>query len=386
MRVIDGNYAFIHSLFRSGSTYFLHVFRRSVFKYWCYQEPFHESLSQMADAPEFCLEDPLSKNSQLRHPSLSLPYFYEFYQVKDSMEGLFKASFSYESFFYSGDTSSANDVCEYIGALIKNSPNKPILQFCRSYGRVKLLKDSFGGAHVHLWREPRNQWWSYKVDGYFDSVNLLIYQAKNLPPVLGCVKNRFLGSMANYGSVGGKGTKSLGTLSVPTNYALFYGLWLYSFIELDCVCDVAINIERFSYDVEYKKLAVSALDNLGLKDLDFSDCKIPFFEMSSEEGKFFSEIELSVKDIFLEAGYSDELLNYVELEIVKVNQLAMLDRKANGREIALQIMVNNIDSIQAVEGALARAEARLKVMESTISWRSTKLLRVLASYSKVRKF
>jgi hypothetical protein len=40
---------FVHSLFRSGSTYLFEVFRRSPDGYWCYQEPLNEHLRHARD-------------------------------------------------------------------------------------------------------------------------------------------------------------------------------------------------------------------------------------------------------------------------------------------------------------------------------------------------
>ena len=70
---------FIHSLFRSGSTYIFNVFRDSEAGYWCYQEPLNEHLLFASDAPEKLLEIDKQTASHLRHPVLKKPYFDEFF-------------------------------------------------------------------------------------------------------------------------------------------------------------------------------------------------------------------------------------------------------------------------------------------------------------------
>ncbi len=72
---------FIHSLFRTGSTYLFHVFRRCVGHYWCYQEPLHEVIRYAATAPEHLLQLNAESGSRLRHPVLERPYFWEFFQI-----------------------------------------------------------------------------------------------------------------------------------------------------------------------------------------------------------------------------------------------------------------------------------------------------------------
>jgi len=56
---------YIHSLFRAGSTYLFHVFRRSKAGYWCYQEPLHEVAFIAKHNPDILCQTPLLTLSPL---------------------------------------------------------------------------------------------------------------------------------------------------------------------------------------------------------------------------------------------------------------------------------------------------------------------------------
>src|ERR1700761_3229311 len=89
---------FIHSLFRSGSTYLFHKFR-STDNFYCYQEPCNEALIDLDRNPDGFMKSPGYDSRLLRHPTLTAPYFYESYCIRDRLKGLFKKSFSYEDYF-----------------------------------------------------------------------------------------------------------------------------------------------------------------------------------------------------------------------------------------------------------------------------------------------
>ena len=179
---------FVHSLFRSGSTYVFNAFRRSTAGYWCYQEPLNEYVRHVASAPERLLEIDGHDASLLRHPLLERPYFWEFYQVRNAIAALFRKEFSYDGFFMAADNPSFGDLTGYLQRLIDSAKGRPFLQCCRTFGRLAALRDTLGGTHIHLWRNPHDQWWSYQVGDYFDAATQLIYNAADLPTTLAAAK------------------------------------------------------------------------------------------------------------------------------------------------------------------------------------------------------
>jgi len=179
---------FIHSLFRSGSTYLFNVFRRSETKYWCYQEPLNEKLIFNATKPGGFKVGIEGVGKILRHPELDKPYCFEFHVVENQFSSLFKKEFSYQQYFLNSND-QLKDLTNYFSALLQNSQGRAVFQCCRTTGRVEALKQSFGGVHIFLWRNPWDQWWSYKQDHYFDSRNLFIFGAEQLPNFLQTIKN-----------------------------------------------------------------------------------------------------------------------------------------------------------------------------------------------------
>ena len=179
---------FVHSMFRSGSTYLFSVFRRSESNYWCYQEPLHEYIRHVSDAPHRLLEVHHTLGSALRHPDLEKPYFWEYYEVKDAIAPLFTKQMSYDWFFIGEGREEFDKVGTYLRCLVEEAKGTPFLQCCRSFGRVTGLRNTFVGKHIHLWRNPWDQWWSYQVDGYFDATSHLILNALEPPTVLTVVK------------------------------------------------------------------------------------------------------------------------------------------------------------------------------------------------------
>ncbi|MDE2464301.1 MAG: hypothetical protein KGO02_11390, partial [Alphaproteobacteria bacterium] len=178
---------FVHSLYRSGSTWIFDRFRHAAVPYWCYQEPYHEATIWLQTRPDDLLGFDHRASTSLRHPPLDRPYFAEVHALREQVGPLFHKCISFDSFF---DASSCPAFHAYTRALIHLAPQRPMLQCCRSFGRVRQLRGEHGGIHIHLWREPREQWWSYQINDYFDIANLLILQADSLPAPLQMVADR----------------------------------------------------------------------------------------------------------------------------------------------------------------------------------------------------
>ena len=66
---------FIHSLFRTGSTYIWLKFRNNE-QYYCYYEPFHEVLSILTRDVSNLLNEDLARDV-LGHPAIKKRYFFD---------------------------------------------------------------------------------------------------------------------------------------------------------------------------------------------------------------------------------------------------------------------------------------------------------------------
>lgn len=307
---------FIHSLFRSGSTYVFNVFRRARQKYSCYQEPLNEYLIHAATEPNKLLEFDREKQEYLRHPELNKPYFYEFHQIAGEVGHLFKKEFSYDHYF-STSKDHLEDINNYFQMLQNSSERQPVLQCCRTSGRVSGIKKACGGVHIFLWRNPWDQWWSYKRDHYFDMCNLLILNAKELPEFLLELKKeiKFLefhdkNTFVEYDYFRDH------RLDSKESYKLFYALWCHAMIEAKPNCEISIDIDKLSTSKSYKNTILSALQTVNINGIDFSDCSIPIAKYGKSDGDFFITIENQVHELLNSHGYSnlqlDELKHLCE--------------------------------------------------------------------------
>lgn len=295
---------FVHSLFRAGSTYMFGTFRRSTAGYWCYQEPLHEYIRHVADSPERLLDVDFHVGSALRHPELQKPYFWEFYEVRDAIAPLFKKDLSYDSFFARERDPSFESVATYVGALLHHARGTPMLQCCRSFGRAAALRGRFGGKHIHLWRNPWDQWWSYQVDIYFEATNQLILNASDLPPVLRSVKQQC--SIYDFHDSNIEIEIAHATshrLHARQAYFAFYSLWLYALIETERIADISVNIDMLSSSTVYRDRSLATLAAAGIAELDFSDCHIAQAVFSSADRAFFESVENDVHALFSAQGY-----------------------------------------------------------------------------------
>lgn len=301
---------FIHSLFRSGSTYLFSVFRNSSKNYWCYQEPLNEYLMHIDGEAGRLLEMGSQKATALRHPPTTKPYFEEFYQVRDSLHGLFDKSFSYYDFFISSSTGLPDQQLRYFQALSSAAEGTPVFQCCRTFGRIGALKQSLGGAHIHLWREPHTQWWSYKINSYFDATLQLIYSARGLPDVLAEAREQAgIKPVAQEDEVVKEFAQAEAQiLSARNNYLSFYAQWLYAWLECEQYADVTLSIDRLSTERSYRQSAHGKLDKKGITGLDFSQCNSPQIIFAEDDEQFFKDVEAEVVQLFARHGYKERAI------------------------------------------------------------------------------
>jgi hypothetical protein len=288
---------FIHSLYRSGSTYLFNVFRRAGQEYWCYQEPENEWLLQLDERPDVLLSVGGVDAQKANHPNIGNPYFWEFVQIKDALQGLFHAEFCFQDIFLE----ALNDEQHaYFKALVDNAPATPVLQFCRSFGRAQALKQSFSGYHLHLWREPRSQWWSFKINDYFDAATQLIFEAASLPAVLAEVRQRMALKVPEFAAIhDARLYAEEHPLGWYESYFSFFALWLYSNIELEKSADVSVCIDLISTDTSARDAFVSCCESLGITGIDLSDCSVPHVQFSPVERSEYEEVEQEVRTLFL---------------------------------------------------------------------------------------
>ncbi|MEW6676860.1 MAG: hypothetical protein AB1421_02975 [Pseudomonadota bacterium] len=288
---------FIHSQFRSGSTYLFHAFRRSQTGYWCYQEPENEILLDLTKDTD-PLPDTRHFNKLLRHPHLDKPYLAEFFHIRAEVAKSFSKEFSYDLFFLDREDSSTS-FKSYLQLLIEKAPSRAVLQFCRSYGRLAWLKQNFQALNLYLWRHPWDQWWSYKVTPYFDTANLLILNSNNLPNTLKAVRER-LNFVSFHASTIQEEYAFFESHSLNSrdSYFLFYALWCHGMLEGLKHADIMLNIDALSASTHYRERTLEKMTTMGISGIDFSDCCSPQSYYSKQDADFFYPIENQVLKLF----------------------------------------------------------------------------------------
>ena len=172
------NNLFIHSWWRTGSTYFFEKFRKDINNF-CYYEPLHENLLFLNKEK---LKDGTPSESELGHIDSKKPYFLEFEPfIENNTIKNFKKEFSYDIFELTKQSKQIN-FKKYLNLLInysnKNKKNT-VLAFTRSMFRIEWMKENFKACHIFLLRDPLQQWISYlerwkKKDIYFVLATVLI--------------------------------------------------------------------------------------------------------------------------------------------------------------------------------------------------------------------
>lgn len=153
---------FLHSLWRSGSTYAWMKFRRLP-TCCAFYEPFNETLATLTvDSALAYQSDP-----GLIHPAVIRPYFYEYIPLlvnhASGNKGLplFKDEFSYRNYFIADQELPEQKA--YITSLIAEATRQgkvPVLGFVRSLGRVAWFRRQFDAVNIVLVRNLLSQFLS----------------------------------------------------------------------------------------------------------------------------------------------------------------------------------------------------------------------------------
>lgn len=302
---------FLHALFRTGSTYLYQAFRRLGTDYTCFQEPVHE-ISAQAKHNSHLLNDAQdsAKAESLRHPELNLPYFFELHEMAEQVLPHLQEEDVYDGYF--GGSESCKGL-SYWKALIENATSQPVIQECRSAGRIQAMQNNLGGFHAYLWRNPWDQWWSYQVSSYFDLTTQLIFNADPHPALIDKVSEQ-IGFVPRQGeSLEVAFDWFANRPMTPDNaYLAFYTLWLLGLEEAIEHADLLVNIDQLSSEPDVQAQTVKEFAAQGVCGLDLSDCKSPTTVFSQSEEEHFRALEAKVHQWWLEAGKPEDMLARIE--------------------------------------------------------------------------
>jgi hypothetical protein len=286
---------FVHSLFRSSSTYWFHAFRRSEAGYYCYQEPLHEyALAAQSDPNKLLFRSERDFLAN-HHPLLDRGYLAELHGVWPHVGHLLTSDAIYADFF-SQDTDQPSLV--YWKALCEASHTKgrPVVHECRSWGRMGTIKRHLGGLHLYLVRNPWDQWWSHQVAPYFDVANQLILAASDAPAWIRLLQERVSLPRPQGGDVLAQMQSIAGlSLSAEQSFLIFYSFWCCALRQAFMHADIIIHVDAL-HDNN------SAIDNLlqllqasGVHGIDLSDFRLHSGWYHEFDRAFFIPLELEVR-------------------------------------------------------------------------------------------
>lgn len=306
---------FIHSLFRTGSTYIWNKFRQNP-NYYCYYEPFHEILKGVKPKNIECA---LTKNyDRVKHPQLERYYLYEYKPLlENGRSGVpyFKKSFSFDEFCNNETNPSLQ---KYIDYLIEGAGNKvPVLQFNRSALRVKWFKQNYPDSlNIYLVRNPRDQRESYvqlyrrsNYTGFFlmDLIIASTNKDKNdfLPlagylPLLRYQNDQQDKENNFYRLV-------LDSYSQEEKYLIFYYIWFRALVENVSNADFILNVNLLSKESSYIEKVIKFLRNRGIHDIDFTDAGITEYSIYDLAAETMDNIEENVRIRLIQSLTEDQI-------------------------------------------------------------------------------
>lgn len=361
---------FIHSIFRSGSTYLFQVFRRAGAAYWCYQEPLHEMAVYAKDDPEKLMVGFGEKETKInRHPKLEASYFEELSKTWPAWKDCINENIIYDSYF----SEDGEDIgIAYWQALSEAAKGRAVFQECRTSGRIRVIKDQMESKHIYLWRNPWDQWWSYKVTPYFDAANQLIVHARHAP-----VSVRFmlaelqLPHCGRSDLVGSFGFYKNSYLTSEQSYLIFYLLWCLALRQGFESADLLLNIDHLSDSTAYRKTSLDCLGELGIFGIDLSDCKIPQGRYLERDQEFFIPLEIRVHQWLSKDGWSNTDIENIQALRQKyqpvswsapIEQLApaeVAEQAARARDLAIRFETNLAERTRAVASDWSPLESHM---------------------------
>ncbi len=309
---------FIHSLFRTGSTYVWNKFRLQE-RYHCYYEPFHQIMADLDTQNTSPLSGDLSVTKLMRHPGLNRDYLAEYQGLcKEGQKGLpyFKKSFSYDN-FCNNDVNP--DQKKYVDFLIENAGGKiPLLQFNRSSLRIQWFKKYYpSDLHIYLVRNPFDQFCSYLTMA--EEQKLDIFLVMDLITAGVNLNNGIFKKLAlriplfeyhsqNFADEEFFYTQLLPIYSNVEKYFIFYFLWFAALLENLLHKSLVLNINLLSSSEAYRDKINRYLQEYKIDPIDFSDCHVPKWDIDVIPQNNIKEIQNTIQSLILKKYTDKEIL------------------------------------------------------------------------------
>jgi hypothetical protein len=322
---------FIHSIFRSGSTYLWNKFRSSG-NFWSYHEPFHEVLLDLEiKNQKEIFGNPIEEHSKLLgHPPTDKHYFWEYFTINKKVPA-FRKEFILD-YFCTNIDDIYEDMGNYLYFLIGYAPKRSVFKFTRSSLRARWLKKNFDSVNIYLLRNPRLQFESYQ--SHFKKGNLYFHTMSLITIGKNQHKNKLFSEISEkygipyYNSENFNDERMfyskevLPKLNTKDLYTLFYSIWLLSFIENFNINDIIFYIDAVSFSQIEKQKITEILKNFNI-NLDLSDCRVKQYQVLSLSNRDFEESENMINNLvddlnIYDKKYSTKIYEYIKNNILGV--------------------------------------------------------------------
>ncbi len=300
----DQEPVFLHSLWRAGSTYLFGKFRETR-RFYCLYEPLHEFMGRL---DEEHLREYSSQNlaAQLNHRSMVGGYFDEYRSLQGSRAcGIpgYRESMAVAGFF-EGENSRFQRYISSLVAGCQAQGRRPLLQFCRSSGRLEVFGRCLAGSNVYLQRNPRDQWQSYLAaeSPYYMPLTVAIATLKQ--PDAQRLSTILQRPLPRAGTLFGvfrrwpvrrtlrAAQKVERELSDADRYRIFYAEWLRAGREAQLHCNLLVDINRISREASMREEAEDAFS------IRLDDCRVKEYKEHRLPAYSMTEIERQVTALF----------------------------------------------------------------------------------------
>ena len=275
---------FIHSLFRTGSTYLWNRLR-GLSRTYCFYEPFHPQLLYLDSRESDPWGTSPSGTESIHHPPLDRGRFAEYWPLLiPGVRGVpgFHKSFSFTDFCDTGIQPRQRD---YIHGLLEAAGSRvPVLQFNRSALRIAWFKKNWpDGLHVYLYRNFRNQYisgetqWEEQRQDIFQVMDLLVaglhHDKAFFEPL-----NRHVHLQAFPGRTHSEEEAAyravLSAYSPEERYLISAYIWYTTLAENTIHADFLLNIDSLSSKKTHADAFSRLLSEYGIDGADFSNAEV----------------------------------------------------------------------------------------------------------------
>lgn len=276
---------FLHSGWRTGSTYVWEKFRRDDGCVGFY-EPFNDLLTRLSPVGVLLTS---RHDGELRHPQLDRPYFHEYIPLLgDKGHPLFRDEFICRNYFVANRPLPEQQ--RYIESLLDlayKAAKRPVLGFVRSLGRVAWFKERFKGVNIVLLRSPFSQWVSgqklatergYK---FFDPMHFLILsQAKGSEPAIEHARHHGVPRYEQLTYDAGRMmmAETVANSSPAVRFAVFASVYFLGHMAALPHADLVVDMDRLSAEPDYRAGVQGEVKRLTGCDIHFADAGAPRYE------------------------------------------------------------------------------------------------------------